>query len=139
MLQTRALYENQEGNDPLSASQSPRQRGHGTSASPKKKNVLVPLHDFPNPGFLYVKTSAGAALSRKCTRSMIQRPPDFCLHQDSSDSTPKIAHTRQTENRLRHGANRSRQRVCRCFLTHGLTILQSPGQAWLWRVILLLV
>jgi hypothetical protein len=37
------------------------------------KHVLVPVPRFQHPGFLYVKQSAGAALSQKCTNAIIQR------------------------------------------------------------------
>jgi hypothetical protein len=73
-------------------------------------NVLVPLPKFPVPRFLLRKNISGSSAVMKCTSVHGTETARLCLHQGSSDSTPKIAHTGQPGNRLRHLANRSRQR-----------------------------
>jgi hypothetical protein len=83
-------------------------RGYGTSLLRQTRARTNPL--VPGPRFCLRKIMSRSSIEAKMHQRHDTRTARLGLHQGWSDSTPKIAHSKQSGNRLRYNANRSRQR-----------------------------
>jgi hypothetical protein len=87
-----SLYQDREGNDPPPASQSP----DGVAMGPmlRRRNRAVPAAKLPMPRFSLRKSISGTSAVAKMHQRHDPKTARLCPYQATSDSTPKIAHSK---------------------------------------------
>jgi hypothetical protein len=134
MMRVSALYQDCEGNDPLPTCQS--HGGMPKAPMPRRRHRAVPAANVPMSRFSLRKSNRGSSAAAKMHQRHDTKTAPFCPHQATSDSTPKIAHSRAAGKQVTAACKSQPPKDDPPLSLTWLAVLQFPDRAW---VMLLLV